>query len=153
MEEKLVQQSKRFKYWNVAGRNEASDTSVIKDDENVTANQFYFSEFANKLRNVYFPTCPLCSRIMTSIVKKKEAAIISKEIIIRNVTKDINTNAQVNVFVLKNKVHLKRKTSVFQNLSKVITKTILLYKEKRWMHVYMKFQKVKNRLERSKVNA
>ena len=90
---------------------------------------------------------------MTSIVKKKEAAIISKEIIIRNVTKDINTNAQVNVFVLKNKVHLKRQTSVFANLSKVITKTILLYKEKRWMHVYMKFQKVKNRLERSKVNA
>ena len=51
VEEKLVQQSNFFKYWNVAGRNEKSDTSVNKDDENVTASQFYLPEFANKLRN------------------------------------------------------------------------------------------------------
>ena len=31
---------------------------------------------------------------MTSIIKKKEAAVISKEIIVRNITEDINTNAQ-----------------------------------------------------------
>ena len=94
MKEKLVQQSKFFKYWNVAGKNEESDTSVNKNDENVTANQFYFPEFANKLRNWYLPTCPLWSRLMTSIIKKKEAAVISKEIIVRNITEDINTNAQ-----------------------------------------------------------
>ena len=38
VEVKLVQQSNFFKYWNVAGRNEESDTCVNKDDENVTAN-------------------------------------------------------------------------------------------------------------------
>ena len=47
MKEKLVQQSKFFKYWNVAGKNEESDTSVNKDDENVTANQFYSPELRN----------------------------------------------------------------------------------------------------------
>ena len=94
MKEKLVQQSKFFKYWNVAGKNEESDTSVNKDDENVTANQFYFPEFANKLRNWYLPTCPLWSRLMTSIIKNKEAAAISKDIIVRNITEEINTNAQ-----------------------------------------------------------
>ena len=31
---------------------------------------------------------------MTSIIKKKEADVISKEIIVRNITEDINTNAQ-----------------------------------------------------------
>ena len=31
---------------------------------------------------------------MTSIIKKKEAAVISKEIIVPNITEDINTNAQ-----------------------------------------------------------
>ena len=31
---------------------------------------------------------------MTSIIKKKEAAVISKEITVRNITDDINTNAQ-----------------------------------------------------------
>ena len=53
MEEKLVlvKQSKFFKYWNVAGKNEESDTSVNKNDENVAANQFYFPEFNNKSRN------------------------------------------------------------------------------------------------------
>ena len=55
VEEKLVQQSNYFKYWNVAGKNEESDTSVNKNDENVTANQFYFPEFASKLRNWYLP--------------------------------------------------------------------------------------------------
>ena len=50
VEENLVQQSNFFKYWNVAG-NEESDASVNKNDENVSANQFYFPEFANKLRN------------------------------------------------------------------------------------------------------
>ena len=93
MEEKLVQQSKFFKYWNVAGKNEESDTSINKNDENVTANQFYFPEFANKLGNWYLPTCPLWRKLMTSIIKKKEAAIISKEIIVTNITEDINTNA------------------------------------------------------------
>ena len=95
VEEKLVlvQQSKFFKYWNVVGKNEESDTSVNKNDENVTANQFYFPEFHNKSRNWYLPTCPLWSRLMTSIIKKKEAAVISKEIIVRNITDDINTNA------------------------------------------------------------
>ena len=94
VEEKLVQQSKFFKYWNVAEKNEESDASINKNDEYVTANQFYFPEFANKLRNWYLPTCPLWSRLMTSIIKKKEAAVISKEIIVRNITEDINTNAQ-----------------------------------------------------------
>ena len=56
VEEKLVQQSKFFKYWNVAGKNEESGTSVKKNDEKVTANQFYFPEFANKLRNWCLPT-------------------------------------------------------------------------------------------------
>ena len=46
-EVKLVQQSNFFKYWNVAERNEESDTSVNKNDENVTANQFYFPELTN----------------------------------------------------------------------------------------------------------
>ena len=46
-EVKLAQQSNFFKYWNVAGRNEESDTSVNKNDENVTANQFYFPELTN----------------------------------------------------------------------------------------------------------
>ena len=46
-EVKLVQQSNFFRYWNVAGRNEESDTSVNKNDENVTANQFYFPELTN----------------------------------------------------------------------------------------------------------
>ena len=46
-EVKLVQQSNSFKYWNVAERNEDSDTSVNKNDENVTANQFYFPELTN----------------------------------------------------------------------------------------------------------
>ena len=94
MEEKLIQQSEFFKYLYVAGKIEESDTSVNKNDENVTANQFYFPEFANKLRNWYLPTCPLWSRLMTSIIKKKEAAVISKEITVRNITDDINTNAQ-----------------------------------------------------------
>ena len=31
---------------------------------------------------------------MTSIIKKKEAAVISKEIIVQNIMKDIITNAQ-----------------------------------------------------------
>ena len=31
---------------------------------------------------------------MTSIIKKKEAAVISKEIIAQNIMEDINTNAQ-----------------------------------------------------------
>ena len=148
MEEKLVQQSKFFKYWNVAGKNEESDTSVKKNDENVTENQFYFPESANKLRNWYLPTYPLWSRLMTSIIKKKEADVISKEITVRNITEDINTNAQPEeCFRIK-------KYSLFkENLSKGITKMTLLYKEKRWMHVYMKFQNVKNGLERSKINA
>ena len=50
MKEKVVKQLKFFKYWNVAGKSEKSDTSVNKDNENVTASQFYFPEFANKLR-------------------------------------------------------------------------------------------------------
>ena len=58
MEEKLVQKSKHFKYWNLAGRNAQSDTSVNKAVENVTANQFNFLEFAN-----------MWSRLMTSIIK------------------------------------------------------------------------------------
>ena len=94
VEEKLVQQSKFFKYWNVAEKNEESDASINKNDEYVTANQFYFPEFANKLRNWYLPTCPLWSRLMTSIIKNKEAAAISKDIIVRNITEEINTNAQ-----------------------------------------------------------
>ena len=94
VEKKLVQQSKFFKYWNVAEKNEESDASVNKNDEKVTANQFYFPEFANKLRNWYLPTCPLWSRLMTSIIKNKEAAAISKDIIVRNITEEINTNAQ-----------------------------------------------------------
>ena len=40
VEEKLKQQSKFCKYWNVAEKNEESDTSVNKNDENITANQF-----------------------------------------------------------------------------------------------------------------
>ena len=72
MEEKLKQQSKFFTYWNVAGKNEESDASVNKNDENVTANQFYYPEFANKLRNWYLSTCPLWNRLMTSIIKKKK---------------------------------------------------------------------------------
>ena len=59
---------------------------------------------------------------MTSIMKKKEAAAISK-----------------------------RKTSVFANLSKGVTKAILLYKEKRWKHVYMKFWKVKKSARKKQV--
>ena len=35
-------------------------------------------------------------------------------------------------------------------LSKGITKTTLLYKEKRWIHIYMKFENVKNRPERNR---
>ena len=31
---------------------------------------------------------------MENIIKKKEAAVISKEIIVRNIMVDINTNAQ-----------------------------------------------------------
>ena len=31
---------------------------------------------------------------MTSIIKKKEAAVIFKEIIVRDITEDINTNDQ-----------------------------------------------------------
>ena len=31
---------------------------------------------------------------MTSIIKNKEAAAISKDIIVRNITEEINTNAQ-----------------------------------------------------------
>ena len=117
--EKLVQQSKFFKYWNVAGKNEESDASVNKNDENVTANQFYFPEFANKLRNWYLPTCPLWSRLMTSIIKNKEAAAISKDIIVRNITEEINTNAQAErCFCIKKYSYLKRKMSVFVNLSK-----------------------------------
>ena len=155
MEEKLIQQSEFFKYLYVAGKIEESDTSVNKNDENVTANQFYFPEFANKLRNWYLPTCPLWSRLMTSIIKKKEAAVISKEITVRNITDDINTNAQPEeCFVLKSIVHLKTKVSVFSKLSKRITKITLIYKEKRLMDVvYMNFQNVKDRLERSKINA
>ena len=94
VKEKLVRQSKFLKYSNVAGRNEESDTSVNKDDENVIANQFYCPEFAKKLRNWYLPTCPLWSRLMTSIIKKKEGSVISKEIIVQNIMEDINTNAQ-----------------------------------------------------------
>ena len=41
--------------------------------------------------------------------------------------------------------------SVSANLSKGITKIKLLYKEKRVMHDHIKFQNVKNRLERSKI--
>ena len=151
----LVEQSNFFKFWNVAGKNEESDTSVNKNDENVTANQFYFPEFNNKSRNWYLPTCPLWSRLMTSIIKKKEGAIISKEIIVRNITEDINTNAQAEeCFRVKEYGSFKEKEmSVFANLSKGITKITLFYKEKRWVHVYMKFQNVKNRLERSKINA
>ena len=47
VEEKLVQQSKFIKYSNVTGRSDESDTSVNKDDENVTANQFYSPELRN----------------------------------------------------------------------------------------------------------
>ena len=70
---------------------------------------------------------------MASIIKKKEAAVVLKEIIVRNTTEDININAQAEE-LLKSIVHLKRKMSVFRNLSKEITKIKLLYKEKRWMH-------------------
>ena len=59
---------------------------------------------------------------------------------------------QKSVFVFKSMVHLKRKMSVFVNLSKGITKITLLYKEKRWMLVYMKFQNVKIPLERWSLN-
>ena len=47
VEEKLVQQSKFIKYSNVTGRSDESDTSVNKDNENVTANQFYSPELRN----------------------------------------------------------------------------------------------------------
>ena len=93
-EEKLVQQLRFFKNWDIAWRKEESDTSVNKDYEKVTANQFYFPGFAKKLRNWYLPACPLWSRLMENIIKKKEAAVISKEIIVRNIMVDINTNAQ-----------------------------------------------------------
>ena len=93
-EEKLVQQLRFFKNWDIAWRKEESDTSVNKDYEKVTANQFYFPEFAKKLRNWYLPACPFWSRLMENIIKKKEAAVISKEIIVRNIMVDINTNAQ-----------------------------------------------------------
>ena len=63
-------------------------------DENITSNQFCFPEFANKLRNWYLPTCFLWSRLMTSIIKNKEPAAISKDIIVRNITEEIDTNAQ-----------------------------------------------------------
>ena len=97
VEEKLVQQSKFFKSWNVAGKGIQVKKGIqvqLKNDGNVTTNQFYFPEFANKLRNWHLPTCPLGSRLMTSIIKRKESAVISKEIIVRNITEDINTNAQ-----------------------------------------------------------
>ena len=81
MEEKLKQQSKFFTYWNVAGKNEESDASVNKNDENVTANQFYYPEFANKLRNWYLSTCPLWNRLMTSIIKKKKLLLFRKKLL------------------------------------------------------------------------
>ena len=110
MEEKLLQQTKFFEYWNVGGENEESDASVNKNDENVTANQFYFPEYTNKLRNWYLPTCSLWSRLMASIIKNKEAAAISKEIIIRNITEKINTNAQAEeCFRIKKYVSFKEK--------------------------------------------
>ena len=100
MEEKLVQQSNFFKYWNVAGRNEEIDTSVNKDDENITENQLYFPE----------RTCHLWSRLMTSVIKKKEAAAISKEIIVQNIMEDINTIAQEeDCFSIKKNSSFKKK--------------------------------------------
>ena len=81
VEEKLKQQSKFCKYWNVAEKNEESDTSVNKNDENITANQFYYPEFANKLRNWYLPTCPLWSRLMASIIKRKKLLLFRKKLL------------------------------------------------------------------------
>ena len=98
VKEKVVKQLKFFKYWNVAGKNEKSDTSVNKDNENVTANQFYFPKFANKLRYWYLPTCPLWNKLMTNNIENKVDALISKEITAQNIMEDINNKAQAEEF-------------------------------------------------------
>ena len=131
MEEKLKQQSKIFTYWNVAGKNEESDTSVNKNDENVTANQFYYPEFAKKLRNWYLPTCPLWSRLMTSIIKNKEPAAISKKIIVRNITEEINNNIQAEgYFQIKKYSSFKEKdVSIYEFIERNYEDNIALQRE------------------------
>ena len=90
---------------------------------------------------------------MKSILKKIEAAVISKEIIVLNITKDINNKAQV-----EECFHIKKDNS-FKEEDVGIWEFIknfddnMLYKEERWMHVYMKFQNAINPLDKRKINA
>ena len=68
---------------------------VTTSSGTATKNQYYCPDFVTKLKSFYLPTVPLWTKLMEEKIKNKNEHLKLKDLPIRTIYTETNTNAQV----------------------------------------------------------
>ena len=90
-EERLIVGSQFSEFWS---KYVIKGNVVTTSSGTATKNQYYCSDFVTKMKYFYLPTVPLWTKLMEEKIKNKNEHLRLKDLPIRTIYTETNTNAQ-----------------------------------------------------------